>query len=227
VIWLAVIGARGRVVGSNPKYTGPELAHLLQLTKPKFIFAQPDCMKPIVDASAKVELDLRNSTRIFSLDSQASAVDGVYDDWRTLLGIGKNPKMEKIFENSDSEQSRIVMYGLTSGTTGMPKAAMVSCRSVVAQASLIEDQFNARTYQVPSPAPRRKLKETILTLRSRSSSYACQSSMRSLHRWPLYYHSDLACRHISFPDGRHRNTFRPLRSTPSLTLQPARQSSEL
>jgi acyl-CoA synthetase (AMP-forming)/AMP-acid ligase II len=160
VIWLAVIGARGRVVGSNPKYTSSELAHLLQLTKPKFIFAQTDCMKPIVDASAEVELGLRHSTRILSLDNQPTSSDGAYEDWRTLLAAEKNPKTEKIFENSEFEQGRIAMYGMTSGTTGMPKAAMVSCRSVVAQASLIEDQFNARTYQVRSPALSSKAKRT-------------------------------------------------------------------
>ncbi|KAJ9601993.1 hypothetical protein H2200_013552 [Cladophialophora chaetospira] len=212
LIWLGIIGSGGRVVGSNPKYTRSELVHLLQLTKPKLIFAQVDCIDSMIEAASAVQPGI-DPARIFTIDTSVEAVDvlssregdstisqitadaseeiqevaasmiadlasndfkttaqtnaaertrqedaetsqvlsmpshGIsyvngYPSWRMLL-----LEPETDWEIPQSDQARIAILAMTSGTTGLPKAAAISHRSVVAQTALLEDQFRTRTYQ--------------------------------------------------------------------------------
>ncbi|OCT45526.1 hypothetical protein CLCR_01475 [Cladophialophora carrionii] len=175
LIWLGIIGSGGRVVGSNPRYTKSELVHLLDLTKPKFVFAQMDCMHPIVEAAAAAQPKI-DPSNIFSIDpsedyarvaatieARPPIFDGPCDvlslprsdtppfrghsSWRTLLlrdAIDSPPPTN----DGKFDQESIAVYSLTSGTTGLPKTALISHRSVVAQTALLEDQFGATPYQL-------------------------------------------------------------------------------
>ncbi|ETI24068.1 hypothetical protein G647_03437 [Cladophialophora carrionii CBS 160.54] len=148
LIWLGIIGSGGRVVGSNPRYTKSELVHLLDLTKPKFVFAQMDCMDPIVEAAAAAQPKI-DPSNIFSIDpteDYARVAATIEASWRTLL-LRDETDSPPPTNDGKFDQESIAVYSLTSGTTGLPKTALISHRSVVAQTALLEDQFGATPYQ--------------------------------------------------------------------------------
>ncbi|EXJ61091.1 hypothetical protein A1O7_05244 [Cladophialophora yegresii CBS 114405] len=174
LIWLGIIGSGGRVVGSNPRYAKSELVHLLDLTKPKFVFAQMDCMDPIVEAAAATQSKI-DPTNIFSIDpvedyarvaatmeagspivggpcnvfslprSDIPPIRG-HSSWRTLL---LRDEIDSPLPTNDGKfnQESIAVYSLTSGTTGLPKTALISHRSIVVQTALLEDQLGATPHQ--------------------------------------------------------------------------------
>ncbi|KIX99185.1 uncharacterized protein Z520_04761 [Fonsecaea multimorphosa CBS 102226] len=145
LIWLAIIGSGARVVGSNPKYTKDELIHLLSLTKPKVVFAQVDCIEPIVEAVAHCETD----SQIFVIGSHDASrqVHGRdYASWRTLL-LEPESNWSGCAADGKPDQERIAVYAMTSGTTGLPKAAMISHRYIVSLTSTLEDAFRHRKYR--------------------------------------------------------------------------------
>ncbi|KAH0828470.1 hypothetical protein AYO21_00395 [Fonsecaea monophora] len=145
LIWLATIGSGARVVGSNPKYTKDELIHLLSLTKPKVIFAQVDCIEPMVEAVSHCE----TNSQIFVIESHDTSYQvrrRDYASWRTLL---REPAADWYVRAADGkpDQEDIAVYAMTSGTTGLPKAAMISHRYIVALTATLEATFRRRPYR--------------------------------------------------------------------------------
>ncbi|OQV07844.1 AMP-binding enzyme domain-containing protein [Cladophialophora immunda] len=145
LIWLAIIGSGARVVGSNPKYTKDELIHLLSLTKPKVVFAQVDCIEPIAEAVAHCGAESQIFT-IESHDASHQARGRAYASWRALL-LEPDGDWYARTANRKPDPECIAVYAMTSGTTGLPKAAMISHRYIVALTSTLEDVFRSRPYR--------------------------------------------------------------------------------
>lgn len=145
MIWLGIIGSGACVSGTNPAYTSSELVRHFKLTKPKFIFAQGHCIDQIMQAAS--ECDIAASS-IFSVGTQAHtpSIDGCRD-WWTLLVHGESD-WNGPPDDGSSVHDRIAVYSMTSGTTGLPKAAMIPHRSIIAQTAALAGIFNARPYQV-------------------------------------------------------------------------------
>ncbi|EXJ80060.1 hypothetical protein A1O3_08346 [Capronia epimyces CBS 606.96] len=144
LIWLGIIGSGACVSGTNPAYSSSELVRHFKLTKPKLIFAQGHCIHPIMQAASECDISVSN---IFVVGTQKNAppVDGCRD-WWTLL-VGGECDWNSTSDEGKSVQDRVAVYSMTSGTTGLPKAAMIPHRSIVAQSVLLEGQFHARPYQ--------------------------------------------------------------------------------
>ena len=85
-----------------------------------------------------------------------------HPSWRTLL-LDHEIDWPQSGEDGIIDRHSIAVYGMTSGTTGLPKAAMISHRAIVAQTALLEDLFRARPYQVQPPSPSRNIIEPRLT----------------------------------------------------------------
>ncbi|KAK5312292.1 hypothetical protein LTR93_011381 [Exophiala xenobiotica] len=136
LIWLGAIGAGGRVVGTNPGYTPSELCHIFKLTNPKFVVAQVQCSKSVVEVASHEWLA---TGHIFFVDHEPDRVPEGCQSWRALLQCGEH-------DWKRPEPSQIAAYAMTSGTTGLPKAAMLSRRSIVAQIATLEREFGAKPY---------------------------------------------------------------------------------
>ncbi|KEF51265.1 uncharacterized protein A1O9_12615 [Exophiala aquamarina CBS 119918] len=143
VLWLGIIAAGGIVSGSNPAYTATELTRHFNLTRPKFIIAQLDTLDPVLEASAASRIP---STNVFCLGASPSLPDHGCKSWDSLLHFGEYD-WQLNQPDAESTQTRIAVYAMTSGTTGLPKAALISHRYVVAQTAMLEGRLDHRPYQ--------------------------------------------------------------------------------
>ena len=189
MLWLAIIGSGGCVSGTNPGYSSSELTRHFKLTKPKFVFVEDKCIHSVIKVGSDCGIPSKNVFSIGSQDSATSLVEGCRS-WRVLLldcECDWSPPTQDT--GSESAQSRLAVYAMTSGTTGLPKAALIPHRCIVAQTSMLEGQFNARPYQVLScPGIPAFLKIPAEVFHSHHSSSVCLSFMHLRHLWPLSYH---------------------------------------
>ncbi|KIW99448.1 uncharacterized protein Z518_11187 [Rhinocladiella mackenziei CBS 650.93] len=144
LLWLAIIGAGGCVSGTNPGYSSSELVGHFNLTKPKYILSEVACIKPIIDAASQCNIATSN---IFFVGTQDIPHVHGCRSWRTLLIDCECDWSASNQHDAHSAPNRVAVYAMTSGTTGLPKVAMISHRYVVAQTVFLESQFDARPYQ--------------------------------------------------------------------------------
>lgn len=69
LVVLAIIGAGGISVGTNPSYTKHELAHAVKLAKIKFVLAEPEILANVQTALQENDVDI--GSRLYILDTQA------------------------------------------------------------------------------------------------------------------------------------------------------------
>lgn len=125
---MGIIGAGGCWTGSNPSYGPYELNHHVRTAKVKFLISEPHLL--ITVRSTAKECDIPDS-RVFAFD----AVDhGPFDglrSWEDLLQHGESHWVT--FEDPKKARTTISALTFTSGTTGLPKAAMIPHHFTVAQ----------------------------------------------------------------------------------------------
>ncbi|KAK6380717.1 hypothetical protein LTS17_004917 [Exophiala oligosperma] len=144
LVWLAIMGSGAIASPINPAYTSTELERHLRLTDPKFIFTQPGCLGSIAEVASKCNIP--NSHIFLVENNQEPNIHGCHS-WKTILAGSEEYDPVPLFEHGRSLQGRLALYAMTSGTTGLPKAAMIPHRYVVAQAAALEKQFITRNYQ--------------------------------------------------------------------------------
>jgi acyl-CoA synthetase (AMP-forming)/AMP-acid ligase II len=191
-----------------------ELERHFELTKPKLIFAQASFIKPIIEVASRSNFAVSN---IFSVESWEEEPIPECRDWQTLL-IEAEDDAPSTLEDGEPVQDRVAVYAMTSGTTGLPKAAMIPHRYIVAQTSVLEGQFNARAYQVLSSSRHPALGTIHADLfHSHPSSYAYLSFTPSRHPWLLSFPSASESRRISWNDSTSEIFCIPSTDSMSLT----------
>jgi len=134
IFFLGVIAAGGVYAGTNPAYTAHELAHALQTSKARFVLSQADLMGPVMKAAAGVGLE-RERVVLFNPDGEGKGVFEGQLQWRDLLGHGER-EWER-FDDLETSRNTTAALLFSSGTTGLPKAAMLSHYNFVAQHTLL------------------------------------------------------------------------------------------
>ncbi|KAI1614796.1 4-coumarate-CoA ligase [Exophiala viscosa] len=140
LVYLAIVGSGACVSGVNPAYTSSELERHFKLTKPKLIFTQTRCIKPVLEAASICDI---SKSDVFLIGGEGDAPIEGCRNWRSLLV----DSVEHPFNHHPQSGGSLAAYATTSGTTGLPKVAMIPHRYIVAQAAILEDQYNARPYQ--------------------------------------------------------------------------------
>ncbi|OKL57769.1 hypothetical protein UA08_06888 [Talaromyces atroroseus] len=147
-LFLSIIGAGAIFAGSNPASQTYELDHYLELSKPKLIITSPEALQTVLDASSTKEI---NPGQVLVLDTPVirRMVQSLPRDWARftletrrrdastplslpeLLSHGESEWLKFESGTNLSKTTPVAMY-LTSGTTGLPKAAVHSHHSTIA-----------------------------------------------------------------------------------------------
>ncbi|KAF9889587.1 hypothetical protein FE257_007095 [Aspergillus nanangensis] len=165
-LFFSIVGAGGVFMGSNPRSQPQELEHILQLADPKLIITSRDALPTVLNVSADrgmlpsqvVLLDESAPDHITQLLlagplAYAAATapympvsgDTGYLNFAHLLGYGENDWVT--FNNEAIAKSTPAAMFSTSGTGGLPKAALLSHHAIVSHHLSID-------YDVPYAASR-------------------------------------------------------------------------
>lgn len=134
-IYLGIIAAGGCFTGANPGYTARELTHHLRITKAKFILTELKMLE-ISLASAK-DCGVPHSN-IFVLNFRNEIIPAGHRSWNVLLEHRERDSVEV------NDESIPAAYASTSGTTGLPKAAIIPHCYLTSQAAAISKLLLAK-----------------------------------------------------------------------------------
>lgn len=142
MLFLGIIAAGGIFAGSNPSYTAFELSHHFRTSEAKYIITEPEMLESVVAASKDCDIPTSN---ILIFDPLGQVIPHGFKSWETLLSKGEEDWIR--FDNLETSKTTEAARLFSSGTTGLPKAAMVSHYNLVAQHTLIwtDDQ---REYEI-------------------------------------------------------------------------------
>lgn len=141
IFFQGVVAAGGVYAGTNPAYTAHELAHALQTSKAKFVLSAPDLIKPVLKAAETAGL-AKERVVVFNPHGEAGLQGHL--GWGDLLKHGERDWVR--FDDLERARGTTAALLFSSGTTGLPKAAMLSHYNFVAQHTLIYEA-PARPYR--------------------------------------------------------------------------------
>ncbi|OCK73502.1 4-coumarate-CoA ligase 2 [Lepidopterella palustris CBS 459.81] len=136
VAMYAVLRAGGKVNGASPAYSVDEMTHALKTADAKYIMTVPNSIKVALAAAKEAGIP---KERIFLLEGE---VEG-YTTMKQLLEIGKsygNDGQTPIYRIPKGRTNDVCGFlTFSSGTTGLPKAVMLSHKNMIAQCQQLKD----------------------------------------------------------------------------------------
>ncbi|KAL8707369.1 MAG: hypothetical protein Q9220_007593 [cf. Caloplaca sp. 1 TL-2023] len=132
---LAIIGAGGRFTGSNPSYTTYELNHHIRVSHAKYLVAEPSMLATTLQSAEDCGIP---EARVFTFNTKDKAPVSGQRSWTDLLEHGEAGWVT--FDAPEQAASTIASLTFTSGTTGFPKAAMVSHQYAISQLKTVNLQ---------------------------------------------------------------------------------------
>ena len=132
-MYLAIIGAGCQFVGSNPAYKSFELKRLFTLSKTKCLMVEPSLVPNIWSSAVDSGLH-RDDIFLFDTQGESTTASDFLVSWNILLQNEEEPWL-CIKDEILARQTTAALL-LTSGTSGLPKAAMMSHYALLAQAVL-------------------------------------------------------------------------------------------
>ncbi|OCK82385.1 acetyl-CoA synthetase-like protein [Lepidopterella palustris CBS 459.81] len=129
ILILGIIGAGARFTGINPSYTTYEVSHHIQLTKPSLLIIEPPMLSTTL---AALVTHPHPRPQILLFDEHEPTTHPSYPSWRTLLThLG-----ESAFHFVPSPSTTTAAYLTTSGTSGLPKAALITHSYLISQSAI-------------------------------------------------------------------------------------------
>jgi len=141
LLYLAIIGAGGIFTGSNPGYTSLELNHHITTSHAKYIIGEPNFLNTILETAKECNIA---KSKIFMFDAVDKASYGGLRSWDSLLQHGEEDWIH--FDDAQKQRNTVASLGFTSGSTGLPKAAMIPHSYAVSQTSAL--QSRGKPYKV-------------------------------------------------------------------------------
>ena len=142
ILFLGIVAAGGIFAGTNPSYTPYELVHHIQTAQTKFLLTEPEMIDQIKDAAGQAGIP---KERIFILDFLGQKIPIGFKPWSALLQYGEKDWVR--FDNEEQAKKTTAARLFSSGTTGLPKAAMLSHHNLVSQHTLVHE-YAPKPYSV-------------------------------------------------------------------------------
>lgn len=129
VLVQAIVGVGAVFVGTNPGYTDFELQHALKVSQAKLIIAEEDLMDALLKSAREVGIS-SSQVLLFANENQTPL-----RSWRSLLEHGEEDWVS--FDDEEVSKTTTAFLMFSSGTTGLPKAAQVTHRNLIAQHTIL------------------------------------------------------------------------------------------
>ena len=133
-MFLAIIAAGGIFTGTNPSYTQFELVHHIKTAKTTIFITEPEMLDTALVAAKESKIPLHN---IWIFDVLDQKVPDGFRSFKELLNHGEEDWVRFDDEKTSKETTAARLF--SSGTTGLPKAAMLSHYNLIAQHTLVHE----------------------------------------------------------------------------------------
>lgn len=128
---LGVIAAGGIFAGTNPSYTHHELTHHIKTAKTKFLISEPEILDNVVAAAKECGIP---QSDIWIFDVHDQSVPAGYKSFKALMQHGEKDWVRFDDEKTCKETTATRLF--SSGTTGLPKAAVLTHYNLIAEHEL-------------------------------------------------------------------------------------------
>ncbi|KAK2739445.1 hypothetical protein FQN57_006574 [Myotisia sp. PD_48] len=147
ILCLAAIGAGGVFTGTNPSYTKTELTHHMKTARVGFLISEPEILQHALDASKDHGIP---ASRVWILNTGGREVPAGHRSWTELLTHGEQDWVR--FDDEHTCRTTTAARLFSSGTTGLPKAVVITHQNFIAQ--------HVAIYMNPPP-PFPKLRQAV------------------------------------------------------------------
>ncbi|EJF61689.1 amp dependent CoA ligase [Dichomitus squalens LYAD-421 SS1] len=157
IIW-AIHRLDGVVTTANPMYTSEELGYQLQLTKTRLLFVHPLALNAALDAARAAGLPQDRIVLLEPLPS--SSCVNVHD----LVKFGLRERQayrERQLEPGEA-RTKLALLLFSSGTTGKPKAVMISHYALIANMLQVTQYVKPNDESVPLEQKRYRAGDVVL-----------------------------------------------------------------
>lgn len=129
---MAIVGAGGIFTGTNPSYTQMELHHHFKASQSRFLISEPEILGQLQAAAKDANIPEEN-IRVFNVFGQK--VPPGMKAWDELLKAGEKDWVR--FDDLETCRGTTAARLFSSGTTGLPKATVITHYNLIAQHELV------------------------------------------------------------------------------------------
>lgn len=144
MLFLGIIAAGGIFSGTNPSYTEFELVHHLKTAQCKFLITEPEMLESALRAAKECGIPLE---RVLIFDVHDQKIPHGMKSFKTLMECGEKDWVK--FDDEKTSKTTTAARLFSSGTTGLPKAALLSHHNFVSQHTLVFE-CDTKDYEVRS-----------------------------------------------------------------------------
>jgi acyl-CoA synthetase (AMP-forming)/AMP-acid ligase II len=151
ILLMAIARTKAIYVGINPRYTPREIAHALELTRPRLLLSLASLESVDYTQVLSQVASSFSETSVLYFNDVASCLHGLSSASADLLGLPSmmsDSQLQASVELQDAQPDNprhdVAAVVFTSGSTGKPKAAMLTHTGMLHAASVQAGRFNPK-----------------------------------------------------------------------------------